>query len=65
MNRKNEQYEKICLKIVGGMSGAHQTACRMQAIRHENQKGFLQTGSLCFLSDFRRQTINISRLSCT
>ena len=42
-----------------------QTVCRMQAIRHENQKGFLQTGSLCFLSDFRRQTINISRLSCT
>ena len=27
MNEKNEQYEKIRLKIVGGMSRAHQTAC--------------------------------------
>ena len=49
---------------LGKMSRAHQTACRMQAIRHETLSGFLQTSDRKPLRlPFRLQRENISMLS--
>ena len=46
------------------MSGAHQTAWIMQAIRNENLKGFLQTSDRKPVGlPFRLQTENISMIS--
>lgn len=40
MNRKNEQYEKICLKIVEGMRGKDRSAEKM---RKKNQGTYHRT----------------------
>lgn len=40
MNRKNEQYEKICLKIVEGMRGKDRSAEKM---RNEYEHAYYRT----------------------